>query len=164
MCRFSRYYCCACDCRAALKELSPFTLRLGGSLQDHIHYAFEPSDPCPPLTFNESALFKFSGGCLQSERWKELVTLSKDTGNKVVFGLNELVGRTRVKDKVWTGAWDTSNTRKLLQYTKDAGLEVYGFELGNELGGWNGIAAQLSPRVRRKPASRGSSACCADAM
>lgn len=138
-----------CCYRAAVKELSPFTLRLGGSLEDYITYAIDDNDPCPPLVANASVQFKFSGGCLTKQRWSELAHLCKDAGCRVVFGLNQLVGRTHVADKKWTGSWDSSNTEKLLRYTYDSGLEVYGFELGNELGGWNGIAAQLTPQVER---------------
>jgi heparanase len=131
---------------AAFKELSPFVWRLGGSLQDNIVYE-EPDNPavaCPPITDDASKQWGFTGGCLTRQRWHQIAAFAKDHGAKLVFGLSGLRGRTQVEGKQWTGEWDPSNARALLNYTKSAGLPVYAWELGNELGGWNGIQAQLT--------------------
>jgi hypothetical protein len=50
--------------------------------------------------------------------------------------------------QVWNGSWDPTQARSLLKYTHDEGLKLWGVELGNELGGSNGIEAKLSPEVR----------------
>jgi heparanase len=134
-----------------VKQLAPFYLRLGGSLQDHIEYEAPPGvntgATCAPLAYDTTAQFNFSGGCLSMARWKELTSLCADAGCKVIFGLNGLLGRTRVQGKQWTGQWNPEQARALLKYTKDNEISVYAWELGNELGGWNGIAAQLTPEV-----------------
>ncbi len=132
--------------KAAFDQMSPFIWRLGGSMQDDITYE-EPDNPdvaCPPITDDPDAQWGFTGGCLTQKRWKEIATFAQDHKAKLVFGLNGLKGRTHVDEKQWTGNWDPSNTRSLLTYTKEAGLPVYAWELGNELGGWNGIQAQLT--------------------
>lgn len=114
-------------------------------MQDDITYE-EPATnlPCPPITDEANAQWGFTGGCLTQARWKDLANFAKDNNAKLVFGLNGLRGRTHVEGKKWTGAWDPSNTKSLLEYTKENDLPIYAWELGNELGGWNGIQAQLS--------------------
>lgn len=132
---------------AAFDELSPFIWRLGGSLQDNIMYE-EPGNatgaPCPPITDDAGKQWGFTGGCLTRQRWHQIASFAKDHDAKLVFGLSGLRGRTQVQGKQWAGQWDPSNARALLNYTKGAGLPVYAWELGNELGGWNGIQAQLT--------------------
>lgn len=128
--------------------MSPFIWRLGGSLQDYITYEEPGTDlACPPMTVAPDFKFGFTGGCLLQQRWHDLATLAKEKNLKLVFGLNELVGRTHVEGTKWTGDWNPSNAKALIQYTKDQDLPIFGWELGNELGGWNGIAAQLTPEV-----------------
>jgi heparanase 1 len=129
-----------------VKQLSPFVLRLGGSLQDNISY--EPKQPCEPVHDDPNGRWGFAGGCLKQDRWREIAAMCKELGCKLVFGLNGLAGRTHVQGTQWTGQWDSSNARQLLQFTKDEGIDVMAWELGNELGGWNGIQAQLTPEVR----------------
>jgi len=89
--------------------LSPFLLRLGGSLQDHITYDmtnttttpnpyagklrrrlagaadYDPSSSssCPPFTYNEDVKFKFQGGCLTGGRYKEFFDFCHLIGCKV---------------------------------------------------------------------------------
>lgn len=131
---------------AAFDELSPFIWRLGGSLQDNIVYE-EPGNAsvaCPPITDDADKQWGFAGGCLKRQRWHQIASFAKDHDAKLVFGLSGLRGRTQVQGKQWRGEWDPSNTRALLNYTQAAGLPVYAWELGNELGGWNGIQAQLT--------------------
>ena len=131
--------------KTAFDALSPFIWRLGGSLQDDITYE-EPGNPavvCPPISDDPAAQWGFTGGCLNQTRWAQIATFAKDHKAKLVFGLNGLKGRVHVKDKEWTGKWDPSNAKALMAYTKEAGLPIHAWELGNELGGWNGIQAQL---------------------
>ena len=90
--------------RTAMDELSPFIWRLGGSLQDYITYEEPGTDlVCPPMTSAPDITFKFTGGCLKQQRWHDLATLAKEKELQLVFGLNELRGRTHVQDKQWTG-------------------------------------------------------------
>lgn len=134
--------------KAAFDTLSPFIWRLGGSLQDDITYE-EPGNPavvCPPITDDPTAKWGFTGGCLNRSRWSEIANFAKDHEAKLVFGLNGLKGRVHVEGKQWEGMWDQSNAKSLMTYTKEAGLPIYAWELGNELGGFNGIQAQLSAR------------------
>ncbi len=134
--------------KAAFDTLSPFIWRLGGSLQDDITYE-EPGNPavvCTPITDDPTAQWGFTGGCLNRSRWSEIANFAKDHEAKLVFGLNGLKGRVHIKGKEWEGKWDPSNAKSLMTYTKEAGLPIYAWELGNELGGFNGIQAQLSAR------------------
>lgn len=131
--------------KAAFDALSPFIWRLGGSLQDDITYE-EPGNPavtCPPITNDPDAQWGFTGGCLTRARWTEIASFARDHNAKLVFGLNGLHGRRHVKDREWTGSWDPTNAKSLMSYTKESGLPIHAWELGNELGGWNGIQAQL---------------------
>jgi hypothetical protein len=91
----------------AVETLSPFTLRLGGSLQDKITYQdHEGGDTgglCVPMTPDPADRLGYEGGCLELARWKELTTFCSDHGCRMLFGLNELVGRTQVDGKVRGG-------------------------------------------------------------
>lgn len=81
-------------------------------------------------------------------RWKEFDDFCKELGCEIVFGLNNLVGRTYLGGKKWEGAWDQQNAVAFLEKSQAEGVALKGVELGNELGGWNGIAAQIEPEVR----------------
>ena len=54
-------------------------LRLGGSLQDQVHYDVG-NISCTPFVKQKDGLFGFSKGCLHMKRWDELNSFFKKTG------------------------------------------------------------------------------------
>nr|POF23814.1 heparanase-like protein 3 [Quercus suber] len=81
--------------------------------------------------------------CLPLSRWDELNNFFKKAGAVVVFGLNELRGKTINPQGFAEGAWNSSNAESLMRYTVNQGFTIQGWELGNELSG-NGIGAKVS--------------------
>lgn len=150
----------------SLGSSGPFYLRLGGSLCDFTRYDFPGStETCVPFSEPTNATrigFELGTGCLHHARWDELVSTCDSTPNcELIFGLNALIGRKNstcaaeidclfnYTDNAcctsWSGDWDPSNARTLLEYAHDNNQDVYGFELGNELTGDSGIEAHLTP-------------------
>mmetsp|Transcript_16670 Transcript_16670/g.35811 ORF Transcript_16670/g.35811 Transcript_16670/m.35811 type:complete len:566 (-) Transcript_16670:85-1782(-) len=153
--------------RNALRGLTPVYLRLGGSLADSVRYnvpGAELQGKCDTdfeMPTNDTRVgYPLASGCITASRWDALNELCASTGCSLVFGLNGLTGRSFPKCPAgtnchfesrqhacctdWSGAWDPSNTEALLLYTKRQGHSVWGFELGNELGGTGGIGAHIS--------------------
>ena len=147
----------------AVSTLSPVFLRLGGSLCDSVRYDF-PGVDCVPFSSptNDTRLgYEIGTGCLSTSRWDKLNQFCTDTGCYLLFGINALIGRskstcpphTNCNDPInkgipcctnWSGEWDSSNAKQLLEYTYNSGHDVYGFEFGNELIGQHGIEAHLN--------------------
>ncbi|XP_023876948.1 heparanase-like protein 3 [Quercus suber] len=129
----------------AIKAFSPLKIRLGGTLQDKVIYERAGNgQPCSPFVKNNSEFLGFSQGCLPMSRWDELSVFFKKAGAVVVFGLNELSGKTTDSQGSAVGAWNSSNAESLIRYTVNKGYNIiHGWELGNELSG-NGIGARVS--------------------
>ena len=155
--------------RSAAKLMSPFYLRLGGSLSDQIVYE-EDDGSCPaPLhgnstvrdTFVKDDTIRtgFRSGCLSRRRWDELSNFCKDVGCQILFTVNALHGRTRaacppdtacrLRKPVpacctrYEGAWDMSNAASLLRHAVRLKQPIGGVGFGNELGGEHAIEAHL---------------------
>ncbi|KAL3691332.1 hypothetical protein R1sor_004983 [Riccia sorocarpa] len=132
-----------------LSGLAPFMVRLGGTLQDRVVYDVGnliPAERCVPFSFNETALFSFTGGCLRTERWDALNRLFIKTGVSVAFGLNALYGRSKSVARVQVvGPWNPSNAERLIRYTRDRGYPVIAWELGNELLGGSALSGKIVP-------------------
>ena len=154
--------------RSALRNLSPFFLRLGGSLCDFVRYIPKTDPSCANFSSPTNATrigYKLQSGCFGMDRWKQLLELCSDSGCNVVFGINALLGRKKVQCPpgtncrfdsaknpcctAWSGQWDASETERFLRVTrafeKESGstLRAWGFEYGNELAGRGGIEVQL---------------------
>ncbi|KAL4632867.1 hypothetical protein ACB092_04G082100 [Castanea dentata] len=129
----------------AIKAFSPLKIRLGGTLQDKVTYERTGNgQPCSPFVKNNSEFLGFSQGCLPISRWDELSVFFKKAGAVVVFGLNEISGKTIDSQGSAVGAWNSSNAESLIRYTVNNGYKIIrGWELGNELSG-NGIGARVS--------------------
>ncbi|KAM4106393.1 hypothetical protein ACB094_04G062300 [Castanea mollissima] len=128
-----------------IAAFSPLKIRLGGTLQDKVIYERTGNgQPCDPFVKNNSEFLGFSQGCLPMSRWDELSVFFKKAGAVVVFGLNEISGKTIDSQGSAVGAWNSSNAESLIRYTVNNGYKIIrGWELGNELSG-NGIGARVS--------------------
>ncbi|TYI08698.1 hypothetical protein ES332_A09G018600v1 [Gossypium tomentosum] len=121
----------------AIKAFNPLRIKVGGSLQDQVVYGVGGVKNCPNFMKNEDSLFGFSQGCLPMERWDELNKIFNQTGVKVTFGLNALLGRNRsqIEKGLWVGGWKSQNARDFMKYTISKGYKVDSYEFGNQLSG-----------------------------
>ncbi|KAG6557785.1 hypothetical protein Mapa_000552 [Marchantia paleacea] len=130
-----------------LAGLAPFTIRIGGTLQDLIVYNVGDhmaTEPCLPFVYNASALFSYTGGCLPMEKWDAMNVLFMKTGVSVAFGLNALYGRSKSSEYNVVGPWNPSNAANFIRYTRDRAYPVTAWQLGNELLG-AGIGKTVAP-------------------
>lgn len=128
----------------AVKAFSPLKIRLGGTLQDKVIYGTADSkEPCNQFVRNTSELFGFTRGCLPINRWDELNAFFKESGAKIIFGLNALNGRAINPDGSATGPWDHTNAESLISYSVDKKYTIHGWELGNELSA-NGVGVRVA--------------------
>ncbi|CAI9111963.1 OLC1v1012319C1 [Oldenlandia corymbosa var. corymbosa] len=137
----------------AVQAFKSLRLRLGGSLQDQVHYDIGSSQPCKPFKKQKGGLFGFSEGCLPMERWDELNGFFQKTGVLVTFGLNALRGRHQTRRGVWLGNWDSSNARDFVRYTISKGYHICSWEFGNELCG-KGIGASVGAEQYAKDVTK----------
>ncbi|OAY84041.1 Heparanase-like protein 1 [Ananas comosus] len=101
-----------------LVSFNPLRIRVGGSLQDQVVYGMPNlGHPCVPFS-------KKAGGAI------------------ITFGLNALYGRHPIRKGIWGGAWNSSNTRKFIEYTISKSYRVDSWEFGNELSG-HGVGASV---------------------
>ncbi|TYJ16951.1 hypothetical protein E1A91_A09G016800v1, partial [Gossypium mustelinum] len=119
----------------AIKAFNPLRIKVGGSLQDQVVYGVGGVKNCPNFMKNEDSLFGFSQGCLPMERWDELNKIFNQTGVKVTFGLNALLGRNRsqIEKGLWVGDWKSQNARDFMKYTISKGYKVDSYEFVKEL-------------------------------
>ncbi|KAL1151102.1 hypothetical protein V6Z11_A09G018800 [Gossypium hirsutum] len=120
-----------------IKAFNPLRIKVGGSLQDQVVYRVGGVKNCPNFMKNENSLFRFSHGCLPMERWDELNKIFNQTGVKVTFGLNALLGRNRsqIEKGLWVGDWKSQNARDFMKYTISKGYKVDSYEFGNQIFG-----------------------------
>ncbi|TYJ16947.1 hypothetical protein E1A91_A09G016300v1 [Gossypium mustelinum] len=119
----------------AIKAFNPLRIKVGGSLQDQVVYGVGGVKNCPNFMKNEDSLFGFSQGYLPMERWDELNKFFNQTGVKVTFGLNALLGRNRsqIEKGLWVGDWQSQNARDFMKYTISKGYKVDSYEFVKEL-------------------------------
>ncbi|KAG4128135.1 hypothetical protein ERO13_D09G003200v2 [Gossypium hirsutum] len=119
-------------------------IKVGGSLQDQVVYGVGEVKNCPNFMKKEGSLFGFSQGCLPVDRWDELNNFFIQTGVKVTFGLNALLGRNESQSEkgLWVGDWNSQNARDFMKYTISRGYKVDSYEFGNQLS-----AAGMGARV-----------------
>lgn len=99
-----------------MADLSPAFLRMGGSPQDFVVYDVGNPPVCDGL-------------CLSMERWTEIHSVVRESGNRLVFGIADLYGIVRHEQKY---GWNSSNARALLEETRSQGFEIDTIALGNE--------------------------------
>ena len=151
----------------AAQRLSPFLLRLGGSLSDFVTFEeadgcvpSDPSDPeylasdgardgarscrpagCSGFVRDERLRVGFRDGCLSRARWDALVSFCKRVGCEIVLSINALRGRRRAACSYATGA---DVPCRSLRPTPPC--------CTNYTGGWDGSNAE---RFLRAAAARG---------
>ncbi|KAL8035442.1 hypothetical protein ABFX02_12G097000 [Erythranthe guttata] len=129
----------------AIKAFDHLRIRVGGSLQDQVIYRIgKPAKKCPHFKKQETGLFGFSKGCLHMDRWDQLNNLFNQTGAKITFGLNALIGRKQSSqdNSLMTGKWNHKNAHDFMKYTASKGFKIDSYELGNELCG-SGVARRI---------------------
>ncbi|BAT76276.1 hypothetical protein LR48_Vigan01g252300 [Vigna angularis] len=127
----------------AVKAFSSMKIRVGGTLQDKVIYGTEDNrEPCTPFVLNANEMFGFTRGCLPMKRWDELNSFFQKAGAKVIFGLNELAGKS-IKSGFAVGPWNYTNAESLIRYTVRKKYHIHGWELGNELCG-HGIGVSVA--------------------
>ncbi|XP_052875026.1 heparanase-like protein 2 [Gossypium arboreum] len=121
----------------AIKAFNSLRIKVGGSLQDQVMYGVGEVKNCPNFMKKEGSLFGFSQGCLSMERWDKLNNFFNQTGVKVTFGLNALLGRNELQSEkgLWAGDWNSQNARDFMKYTISRGYKVDSYEFGNQLSG-----------------------------
>ncbi|TYH52311.1 hypothetical protein ES332_D09G018100v1 [Gossypium tomentosum] len=150
----------------AIKAFNPLKIKIGGSLQDQVVYGVGGVKNCPNFMKNEDSLFGFSKGCLPMERWDELNNFFNQTGVKVTFGLNALLGRNRseIEKGLWVGDWQSQNAGDCMKYTISMGYKVDSYEFGNQLSGagmdivvLKNLVKELHPDPKTQPKVLGPS-------
>eukprot|EP00257_Ricinus_communis_P023749 XP_015583816.1 heparanase-like protein 1 [Ricinus communis] len=132
----------------AIKAFDPLRIRIGGSLQDQLVYQvgnYIKKFPHFKRRDGDDYLFGFTRGSLPMDRWDQINALFNQTGVKLTFGLNALIGKQKSKDDgsiLWVGDWDPQNARDFMKYTISKGYHIDSYELGNELCG-SGVSARL---------------------
>ncbi|MED6219845.1 hypothetical protein PIB30_039504 [Stylosanthes scabra] len=92
----------------------------------------------------DNGLFGFSVGCLPRNRWDQVNHFFNNTGVKLTFSLNALMGKKNSKEDHlnWKGDWNPNNAISLMKYTLSKGYNIDSYELGNELCS-EGVSARL---------------------
>ena len=123
--------------RNLLAPLSPMTVRCGGTWEDGIYWEGGP---------HTGRFGKTKAGMtahnLTSSQWHPFATLMDElTGVDLVVGLSALWRRWEgCEDVPASGvcpgkvAWDSRNAEAFIKHNKEAGYNVWGYELGNEPG------------------------------
>ena len=108
---------------ALVSALGPAYLRIGGSLDKQVVYAFPGTD----IKWNSSRCP--AKLCLNASRWDQLHTFVASTNSKLVFGLSY------PGDK--SGVWGSGPAEAVWKYSAAKGYgkdtTMYGFEVGEEL-------------------------------
>ncbi|PPR99142.1 hypothetical protein GOBAR_AA21533 [Gossypium barbadense] len=141
----------------AIKAFNPLRIKVGGSLQDQVVYGVGGVKNCPNFMKNEDSLFGFSQGCLPMERWDELKKLFIQTGVKVTFGLNALLGRNRsqIEKGLWVGDWKSQNARDFMKYTISKGYKADSSEF--DIVVLKNLVKELHPDPKTQPKVLGPS-------
>ncbi|KAH9602626.1 hypothetical protein KSS87_005111 [Heliosperma pusillum] len=135
----------------ALEAFDHIRLRIGGSLQDQVMYNVGKAvGQCLDFYKSDNGTFGFDKGCLPMDRWDKLAQLFNDTGAKVTFGLNALVGRIKIDDdNLFVGDWNSQNAQDFIQYNLLKGYNIDSYELGNELCG-TGVGERVEAKQYAK--------------
>ena len=131
----------------ALKSLNG-RLRVGGTLSDQVVYKMQTdTDDCSPQFTpidTEDKHHAWTDGCISRTRLDKLLNFAAKTETQMIFSLAALWGgRTN------TTNWRPDNSLELLNHINQQNRRhlFYGFELGNEIYGNHGHAAQIPPDI-----------------
>ena len=130
--------------RALTSALGPAFLRIGGSLDNDVGYAF----PGSGVEYNSSSCP--AKLCLNTTRWDQLNAFVEATHSQLVFGLSY-----PGKD---TGVWNSTQALALFDYSQAKGYNrttsLYGFELGEELTGFKVNTSEFDQYTRSYGSAR----------
>ena len=117
--------------------LAPTTLRIGGSMANHLTFDPDSQDSAAP-----PFLVKWKPFTLTGAQWAEMGEFVQKVGWDILFDLNQFLRRD-------TGQWDPSNAEEFLKFSSEHGVRLSGFQIGNEVSSYpykyNGTRT-VSPR------------------
>ncbi len=110
------------------KALSPFFLRLGGSLSDLVRYDVNTQNtPCVPFslpTNNTRLGYDIGTGCLNLTRWSDLNTFCELTRCNLIFNIGALFGRQNTTCPVGTDCRNNATANLCCKLLFDSALYV----------------------------------------
>lgn len=101
-----------------VRALSPAYLRIGGTASDQIFYDLCGKASSPPPGYDH---------VLNRPTWDLAAQFAEENGLEIMFTLNAGPGPRDSR-----GRWDSGNARELITYSKEHGIPVTAWGLGNE--------------------------------
>jgi len=112
---------------AAATSLAPSTMRFGGGGNDYLRYTTAESEPPLCTSDNDSDAFV----CLNASHFDDLYGLAERSGTDVIFGISFDMNRACAEKEHYV--WDGTNAAALLKSMRAHKMEIWAFELGNEV-------------------------------
>ncbi|RPI87216.1 MAG: hypothetical protein EHM41_05715 [Chloroflexi bacterium] len=101
-----------------VRELAPAYMRIGGTASDQVFYDLSGKVSSMPPRYDH---------VLTRQMWDSAAQFAKENGLEIMFTLNAGPGPRDSR-----GRWDSSNARELMAYSRETGVPVTAWGLGNE--------------------------------